>query len=319
MKYSLMSLMVDSELKLSRPNFIHMAMLNSMGYEGDQPTIEEVFEFLNAHGIPMKNGTMEFEDLVRFAKECGYDGLDMMSFHFETEGKEAKKILDKYGITLSAVDIIMPFSNAATEEKFQLMLSRAKATIDQAYDAGCPNILLMPTVYALDEGITMEQSFAYFTRGLKACVAYGNEKGMTINTETLEAVGVPYCTCGEMKRIFEEVKGLKYTHDTGNPLVGLEDPVDTYEMFKDKVVAVHFKEYGYVDKEDAKVCRNGKKVDSVPYGKGLIDFRKHLELLNRDHYEGFITLEGSVEAENPIEGAKESLKYFKQMEAELFS
>lgn len=316
MKYSLMSLMVDTELKLTRPNFIHMQMLDSMGYEGSNPTIDEVFEFLNAHGIPMKNGTMTFEDLVKLAKENGYDGLDMMSFHMEIDGKEAKKILDRYGITLSAVNLIMPFSNASTEEKFQLMLSRAEGVIDQAYDAGCRNILLMPSVYTLDEGITMEQAFRNFTRGLKACVAYGNKKGMTINTETLEAIGVPYCTCGEMKRIFDEVEGLKYSHDTGNPIVGCEDPADLYEMFKDKVVAVHFKEFGFVDKPDAKVCRDGKTVDSVPFGEGLIDFKKHLQMLKRDGYQGYITLEGSVAAKDKLEGVRESIKYFRNMEAE---
>ncbi len=99
--------------------------------------------------------------------------------------------------------------------------------------------------------------------------------------------------------------------------MGLEDPVDMYEMFKDRVVAVHFKEFGYVDTENAKVLRNGKKVDSVPFGKGLVDFRKHLELLKRDDYQGYITLEGSVEAKDKIEGVKESIKYFRQMEAEL--
>ena len=58
-------------------------------------------------------------------------------------------------------------------------------------------------------------------------------------------------------------------------------------------------------------------MDSVPFGTGLIDFRKHLELLKRDNYQGYITLEGSVEAKDKIEGVRESLKYFRQMEAEL--
>jgi len=172
-------------------------------------------------------------------------------------------------------------------------------------------MLLMPTVYALDDGITMEQSFHYLTRGLKECVAYGKSRGVVINTETLETAGVSYCTCGEMKRIFDEVEDLKYTHDTGNPIVGLEDPVDMYEMFKDRVAAVHFKEFGYVDADNAKVCRNCRKVDSLPFGTGLIDFKKHLELLKRDNYQGYITLEGSVEEKDKIEGVKESIKYFR--------
>ena len=319
MKYSLMSLMLDSELKLTRPNFIHMAMLNSMGYKGENPTIDEVFQFLNDHGIPAKNGTMTFEDLVRCAKENGYDAVDMMSFHFETEGKEAKEILDKYGMKMSAVDLIMPFANCTTEEKYELMLSRAKSAIDQTADAGCETLMLMPTVYALDGGITFEQGYQNMIRGLRACVAYANGRGVTVSTETLESVGVPYCTIGEMKRVFADVPELRYTHDTGNPLVGCEDPITTYETFRDRVRTVHFKEYGDVDRGDAKLCRNGRKVDSVPFGEGVIDFRKHLELLHRDNYDGYIVIEGSVAADDRLDGVKKSIDYFRGMEAEVLA
>lgn len=315
MKYSMMSLMVDSEIKLKKPSFIHMAILGSLGYQGQNPTIDEALEFINAHGIPMKNGTMEFEDLVKLAKDSGYDGLDLMSYHFEISGSEAKAILEKYGITLSAVDLIMPFANASDETKYQTMLSRAKAMIDKTAEAGCKKMLLMPTVYTFDEGITTAEAFDNFTRGLRDCVAYGKEKGVTVNTETLESIDVPYCTCDEMEKIFKAVPELKYTHDTGNPVVGLEDPVATYEKFRDRVETVHFKEYGYVEKgERPHVCRDGKKVDNVPFGEGIIDFQTHLKMLKRDGYDGYIALEGTVAAENCIQGVKGAVSFFRKME-----
>ena len=34
MKYSLMSLMIDKELKIKKPSFIQMLIMRSMGYEG---------------------------------------------------------------------------------------------------------------------------------------------------------------------------------------------------------------------------------------------------------------------------------------------
>ncbi|MCI6465681.1 MAG: sugar phosphate isomerase/epimerase [Faecalicatena sp.] len=314
MKYSLMSLMVNDELKVTKPNFIHLSIIRDMGYEKENPSLEEVHEFLNAHGIPVKNGEMTFEDYVKFAKKSGYDGVDMMDFHLEMEGKEAKKILEKYKITLSAVNIIVPFVSAVTQEKFEKMFSRTKSVIDNAYEAGCRNILLMPSVYNADAGITREQAFHNIVRGLKACVEYGQQKGMTINTETLESIAVPYCSCGEMKRIFDAVPGLKYTHDTGNPLTALENPVEVYEMFKDKVAAVHFKDFAYVTEQDGILCNDGRRLASVPFGEGEIDFRKHDEILLRDQYNGFITIEGSVPAENPLDGAVKSLKYFRDLE-----
>lgn len=317
MKYSLMSLMLNKELKVSKPNFIHMEMAKKLGYFGDFTSLEKLFCFLHEKGIPIQNGTMEFEDFVRFAKESGYDGIDMMSFHFEEDGEKAKTILEKYGITLSAVNIIVPFINATTQEQADHLMNQVSEVIDRAYDAGCRNILLMPSVYQAEKGITREHMFHNIVRGLSMCVEYGREMGMTINTETLESVCVPLCSNGEMMRLFEAVPGLKYTHDTGNPLVANEDPLYTYELFQEKVVSVHFKDMGYKEAPTRIRTAAGLYLDSVDFGTGEIDFQEHLKLLHQDHYEGFITLEGTVPAADLLDSAKKSLAYFRAMEAKL--
>lgn len=317
MKYSLMSLMMDQELKVSKPSFIHVAMAKELGYDGDMTSLDDMFRFFREKGIPIQNGTMEFEDFVRFASESGYDGIDMMSFHFEEEGKKAKAILEKYGIAMSAVDIIVPFVNAVTKEQADSLFKQTVEMIDRAYDSGCTNILLMPSVYQAKDGITREQAFENMVRGLKMCVEYGTKKGLTINTETLESTGVPLCSNGEMLRLFHAVPGLKYTHDTGNLLVPCEDPAYTYELFRDKVVSVHFKDMAYVENETDIRAIDGRYVQSVDLGTGEIDFREQLKLLKRDGYSGYITLEGMVPAKDQLDSAKKALAYFRSMEAEL--
>lgn len=131
MKYSLMSLMVDEELRHEKPSLFQKAMLNGLG-EVCPEDIGEVYTLLRKHGIPMSNGTASFGDLVRFTRENGFDGLDLMSFQMEREGKELRAILEKYDVVLSAVNIITPFSEANCEAVFQEMLRNAKAEIDRA-------------------------------------------------------------------------------------------------------------------------------------------------------------------------------------------
>lgn len=317
MKYSLMSLMIDKELKIKKPSFIQMIILRAMGYEGPEPTVEEMFAFFQSHGMPAENGTMTFRDMVRFAKENGFDGVDMMSFHFEEDGETAREALEEFGITLSAVNIIAPFTGADTDEKFEKTLDDVKEVMDRAYTAGCRNILLMPTGYYPEPGQTREQVFQSMVKGLKAVVAYGQEKGMTVNTETLESSGVPLCSNGEMLRLFAEVKGLKYTHDTGNPIVAMEDPIATYELLKDRLAAVHFKDLQFTDEKTEMMNPMGKYFARAILGEGEIDFKKHLELLKRDHYEGFITIEGQRPAENQLDGAVKALEYFRSLEKEI--
>lgn len=317
MKFSLMSLMIDKELKIKKPSFIQVLIMRKMGYDGPEPTAEEMFRFFNEHGMAAKNGTMTFRDYVRFAKENGFNGLDMMSFHFEEDGEEARQILEEFEMTLSAVNIIAPFADAVSDEQFDRTLQDVTEVIDRAYTAGCRNILLMPTGYVPGPGLTREMVFQNMVRGLKACVSYGESKGMTINTETLESVGVPLCSNGEMLRLFGEVQGLKYTHDTGNPIVAMEDPIATYELLKGHLAAVHFKDLQYTDEKTEMMNPVGRFLERAIFGEGEIDFKKHLEVLKRDNYQGFITIEGQREADNQLDGAVKALKYFQEMEEEL--
>ena len=144
MKYSLMSHMIDQEIKLKKPTFIHRLILRDMGYTGEDPTLEEAFAFLNAHGFPAKNGSLSFRDLVRFARENGFDGLDMMAHHFDEDPAEARAVLEEYGVTLSAVNVLVPFSDAGSDGEFAGMLQNAKETLIKATRAVGEQILCPP-------------------------------------------------------------------------------------------------------------------------------------------------------------------------------
>lgn len=319
MKYSLMSHMIDSELKYTKPSFIHQMILRDLGYKGDYSSIDEAMQFFADNGVPIKNGSLTFRDFIRFAAENGFDGVDVMSFFFEEAGDEAKEILEEYGVTLAAVNILTEFSNASTEEAFQNIYSQVTSMIDKVYAAGGRNILLMPAGYVPAPGVSREQVFRNMVRGLRACVEYGNSIGMTINTETLESVAVPLCSIGEMKRLFDAVPGLKYNHDSGNPAVCLEDPIETYNEFKDLVVNVHFKDLEIITEKNMITIMNslGIYLRTSYIGEGFIDIRKHIELLLENNYQGYITIEGLRPADNVLDGAVKALEYVRKMEEEI--
>ena len=318
MKYSLMTLMIQDEIKVKKPSFIQKIIMRSMGYDGPEPEeAEEFYQFMNSRGIPAQNGTMTFRDVVKFAKDKGFDGVDAMSFHFEEDGETARQILEEFDIPLTAVNIIAPFSGADTEEQFQGVLAEVTEVMDRAYTAGCRNILLMPTGYVPDPGQTREQVYQNMVKGLRAGVAYGQKIGLTVNTETLESVGVPLCSNGEMLRLFADVPGLKYTHDTGNPIVAMEDPIATYELLRDRLANVHFKDLEFTEEKTEMMNPVGRYFARAVLGEGEIDFKKHLELLKRDDYQGYITIEGQRPADNQLDSAIAALSYFRNLEKEL--
>ena len=315
MKYSLMSLMIDRELKIRKPSFIQMLILRSMGYEGPEPSVEEMFAFFTDHGMPSRNGTMTFRDMVKFAKDTGFDGVDMMSFHFEEEGAAAREILEEYGITLSSVNIVSTFSECPDDAAVEKEFREVKEVIDNAYAAGCRSFLVT-TGYFPGEGMTREQAFWGMAKGLSKCVEYARTLGVSISTETLESIAVPFCSIGEMLRLFAAVPGLFYTHDTGNPIVAMEDPAAAYEALKNRIVSVHFKDLEYTENKTMMMNPMGRFLDRAILGEGEIDFRKQLELLKRDNYQGFITIEGQRPGD-PLDGAAGALMYLRSMEAQL--
>ena len=172
----------------------------------------------------------------------------------------------------------------------------------------------MPANYAPAQGMTREETYQNIVRGLRACVAYGKEKGVTITTETLESVATPLCSTGEMLRLFADVPGLKYSHDTGNCLMALENPLATYERFKDRVASLHFKDYIYTEEKTRMMDALGRYADLAVPGEGVVDFAGHLKALKRDNYQGFITVEGRGRADNQLDAAIAALRYFRELE-----
>lgn len=318
MKYSLMSLSLGSQIKVTKPSLLQVNMAKAMGLQIEDPTLDQVLEFLSGKGFPAKKGTMTFEDCVKYAKEAGFDGYDMMCFHLEGDGAEAKKILEKYGMTMTGSTIIVEFASATTPEEFDKCFAYAKEHIDRAAAAGCKNIMLVPTVYTTKPGISREQASWNMIAGFKACMEYGEKLGLTFSAETLESLAVPLASATEMKRYFDAFPSLKYSHDTGNLLVMNEDPAEMYECFKDRVLAVHFKDMQYSEKRTPSMTPNGKFIRTTELGTGLVDFKKMLGLLKRDNFQGYILLEGAVQhTDDVLEDQKKTLAYFRALEQEV--
>ncbi len=314
-KYSLMSLMVDSELRHEKVGFILEAILRGVGVDNIPKYADDAYAILNARGIPMKNGTASFEDMVRFAKENGFDGLNLMYFQMELPPEKVKSIMDKYDLPLSSVNIIMPFSEVKNEEMYQGMLHAACHAIDDSIAAGAKEILLVPGGYVLGQGVTREMAFRNMTRGASECIAYANGR-IGISTETLESISVPWSSLGDMMRVFATVPELGYTHDAGNPMVANEDPMVLFHAFRDRIRSVHFKDLGYAnDSDGAYRCMDGRSMNLVPSGTGEVDFKALIKGLLDMDYDGFITLEGGRPAADKWQEAIEAMRFFREMEA----
>jgi len=318
-KYALMSMVNVNGFKTEKPTFFAMIGARMQGFDKKGPvTHEDLAEFFAAKGQDYKPGTMTFEDFVIWAKEAGYDGVDMMATFMDLPGKEIKGILDRHNMELVSISLISSFCAARTDEEMQAKIEEARHYIDMAAEAGAHYVLINAASIVATPGISRESSYQKMIYGLKACVEYARTRNVTLSTEALHTVQVPYCSIGEMKRIFDAVPELTYSHDTGNMLPMLEDPVEALEALKGRTVFVHMKDLEYADRPGAYADACGRKLALAVYGTGLVDFKAVMKKLKEINYTGFITLESRSTNPNDLrQGVKEDLIFFKNMEANL--
>jgi sugar phosphate isomerase/epimerase len=312
-----MSMSMGNYLKISKPTFIHIIIARGMGFvpQGNEVTLDDLRAFYSSKGMPFVIGDMEFDEFVMFAKETGYQAVDCMDFHLEISGSQARKILEKHGMVLSSLNVIADFANANNDEKFNRALGSVKAGIDKASAAGCKTVLVMPTSLATP-GISKEEAFDNIVKGLAACLAYAGSKGITLTTEPLQSIAGPYCSYGEMIRVLEALPGLSYTHDTGNSLPALENPVVGYEKLKSRIIGLHLKDFIYGDEGRGDLCANGKKLLQAPYGEGVVDFKALFKRLVADKFAGYISFEGTGHTHDGKADAVEAIALFKRIETE---
>ncbi len=257
---------------------------------------------------------LPFEEFVSLAKEAGYEAVDMMAPHIDVPGKEAKEILDKYGMKLSCVDVIAGFQDCITEESYQSLLAEVKGYIDLAAEAGSPTFLIMPTVLSGSFGQDRETLYDLILRGLKDCVAYVLEKGMVPTTESLHTLEVPYCSTGDLLRVLNDVPEVTFTLDTGNSFPAQDGIMTTYSRVKDRLLNFHIKHAVAVESGGKYLCTNGKYMKLLPCDPIPQDLQELFDQLVRDGFEGYIGYEGACAADNPLDAARKVLEFFKKAE-----
>ena len=316
MKYSLMSVAMADYLWTSKPTFIDEDGARGMGLTKEGPlTFDDIRAFYAERGIPFKERTMQFEDFCRLAKEAGYEGVDMMWCFVEMSGAEAAEILSRYGLQMSSFNLIANFAAAATEEETAALFNEIIVPgIDKAVEAAACQVLIMPCSPFLPEGMTREQAYRNIVRGLKMTVAYAKEKGITVATETLQTIQVPYCSTGEISRVLEAVPGLGYVYDTANLLPSLDRPEDSMKYFAD-LAGVHMKDGAYTDRKGLYLAADGTYMEYVPYGTGVVDFKDLYRQLKERGFDGWVCFEGVSNEPDPMLAPKADLAYFRAVEA----
>ena len=109
------------------------------------------------------------------------------------------------------------------------------------------------------------------------------------------------------------VPGMKVTFDSGNCLIGGEQPLDMYRNCREHVVHVHFKDMTLCPGgPGSRSALDGKFYDTAELmGAGCVDFRACLQAMEDAGYEGYVDFEYESSKYTPFDAARKGIPYLR--------
>lgn len=165
-----------------------------------------------------------------------------------------------------------------------------------------------------------DEEWVKLTEGLEKLGELAQEKDMAIVYHHHMGTGVQ--TTEEIERLMANTDPNKVSllYDTGHLVFSGEDPIEIYDLHKDRIKHIHFKDI----REDkmAEVTANSMSflngvkegVFTVP-GDGMIDFAPIWDKIKADNYEGWIVVEAEQDPAkaNPFIYAQKARTYIKDV------
>lgn len=277
-----------------------------------------------------KSKELGFEQVLDEIKETGYMGTELGDWGFMPTSPELLKAeIEKRNLELLGAFVPVALANTSNH---QAGITAALKVAELMYQAGYNNVFI---ILADDNGSVQErtQNAGRIKPGMGLSkeqwqhYAQGAENIAKVVKETFGMRTVFHHHCAGYVETPKEVKKLlKLTDpdllglclDMGHYAFGGGDPVEALKTYGDRIWHVHFKDF------DPLVAKNSRKVNGDYFdaikkgvfcelGKGIVDFKTIVDLLNKQKYKGWIVVEQDIlpGMGNPKTCAKANRNYIK--------
>ena len=139
-----------------------------------------------------------------------------------------------------------------------------------------------------------ENNRKLIAKNCKGVVEYAKKFGITVVAENYPDLTLGITRACEVKEFLGCANGVKLVFDTGNVIIGEENPVKFLDGFDVSEIAhVHIKDVfvsdDIVDKGER--LADGRRVDTVFTGEGIVDIDGAINVLKQKKYNGYYVLE----------------------------
>lgn len=275
-----------------------------------------------------------YETVMDEISSLGFKGTEV-SRKFPTEKEKLKEALKKYDLQLTTQWKSVLFSDKTRHEeelkKYEehvLFLKEFGCKVISTAEIG-GSILNQDPRRGQDETEVKrlnEEEWKYLAEGLNKAGQICKDNGMDLVYH--HHAGTVVEQPKEIEKLMEmtDPQYVSLLYDSGHGYYGSNDPVELLNKYYDRVKYVHLKDVRKNVIEQAlkerfpirKCIREG--MFTVP-GAGDLDFEPIFKVLIENNYDGWALIEGEQDPEtyNPYEYAKNSIKYLKQIVANIQS
>ncbi len=272
-------------------------------------------------GVITDSFRVGIKEAIEKASLIGAEGIQFYATRGEmapenlsaSQRKEFLKMLDSYGLTISAICGDLGGHGFINEEDNKWKIEKSKRIMDLAKD-------LNTNVVTTHIGVVPEDKnnprWEIMRSACQSLAEYADSVGAYFAIETGPETAVI------LKQFLDSLdsKGVSVNLDPANlVMVTGDDPVEAVHTLKNYIVHTHAKDGIMLCKKDPEVIYGLKEDDNkssraykeVPLGTGSVDFLRYLKALDSIGFNGFLTIEREV-GDNPGEDIKLAIDFLKQ-------
>jgi len=262
----------------------------------------------------LAEGTLTLAQAFALIKECGGEGVDLMGPMGDRPLVEIRQMVADVGLVVSShiggADLTQDDATLRAQG-----VDACRRVIDEACELGTAIVLL--TTGVCPGGQVRAKARRNVARALAEVLSYAGETGVTVTIEDFGSPRAPYQTSAEVMECCELAgPDLMVTYDSGNMVMGDEDPVDFLRAVAPRVRHCHMKDWELLppDAETALVARSGKRYVGTVVGTGVLDYPSIIAELKRMQYGGFVSFEYEGGGD-PVAAASQGMGYLARLMA----
>jgi sugar phosphate isomerase/epimerase len=258
----------------------------------------------------IKSNELSLEQVFTELRGMGLDGIEVSdSSVVQVGGRRFKDLADAAGLDICAYDIICDLVTTDPLQRIKVV-DDVERSMELAASLDCTRVLIVPGV--IKPGLTPEHTRELIAEGLRDCVKRANKLNIVPMIEDFGMPNTPFATSGEMLEVLDLVgEGLKVTFDTGNFLIGDEDPVEALEALRDHVYHVHVKDM--VSGSGNLRSYSGTAFRATEIGEGIVDLKSILEGLKG--YEDYLSLELYINTDDIMGAVERGIDYLMKLKS----